>query len=250
MILTIAAHKGGVGKTTTAAAIAQALRAKSKRNKVLLIDTDNQRSASTIYKASEEAPGLYEVIRGAARASEAIQSTPAGEIIPGSRKLYALDAELSDEAGRDFFLRKALEEIRGEYTHIVIDTAPGRGTCLIQSLVAADGVLIPIQCNAQAFNGVNQTIDTIERVKTYCNEDLKLYGLLITRYQPRTNLARQYEGLIEKEAKAKGTKVIKTRIRQGVAIEEAQALRKDLYNYAPKSKPAEDYMQLVKELKL
>lgn len=250
MILTIAAHKGGVGKTTTAAAIAQALRSKNKRNKVLLIDADNQRSASTIYKVTDEAPGLYEVIKGTARASEAIRSTPAGDMIPGSSKLYKLDAELADEAGRDHFLSKALEEIREQYTHIIIDTAPGRGTCLIQALTAAEGVIVPIQCNAQAFNGVSTTIDTIEKVKTYCNADLRLYGLLITRYQPRTILARQYEELIEKEAKQRGTKVIKTRIRQGVAIEEAQALRKDLYTYAPKSKPAEDYMHLIKELKL
>ena len=250
MIITIAAQKGGVGKTTTAAAIAQALGLK-KKNKVLLIDCDGQASASNLYGIhAENGAGLYEVIKGSAAASEAIRETEAGAIIPGGAGLYGLDVELQNKPGRDLFLKKALEEISGQYTHIIIDTAPGLGTCLIQALTASQGVIIPVLCDAQSLNGVRKITNTIKEVQEFCNNDLQLLGVLITRYQPRTILARQYEDLIKEEAAANGTKLLNTKIRQGVAIQEAQALRKNLYNYAPKSKPAEDYLKLIKELKI
>ena len=249
MILTIAAQKGGVGKTTTTAAIAQALSQK-KKNRVLVIDFDGQMSLTSVYGADPNRLTIYNVVKGECHAAEAIQKTPVGEIIPGNNRLYGLDIELSNQPGRDMFLRRSLDPIRDKYTHIVIDTSPGMGTGLVQSLTASDGVLIPIQCNTQAYKGLTTVIDTIDQVREYCNEDLKLLGIVITKYQPRTNLARQYETLIEATAEKCDTKLLKTRIRQGVAIEEAQALKRDLYEYAPKSKPAEDYMSLIKELKL
>lgn len=250
MILAIVGQKGGIGKTTTAAAIAQALEAKSKRNKVLLLDADGQGSASVIYGADPEGLTLYDVIKGTCRASEAIQKTEAGAIIPGSSELYGLDVELQREPGRDFLLAEALADLRKEYSHIIIDTAPGVGTCLIQALTAADGAIIPAVCDAQCYSGLNNTIETVEKVRKYCNKDLKLYGLLLTMYQPRTVLHRQFEELIQEEAKRRKIKVLKTCIRKGVAIQEAQALHKNIITYAPKSKPAEDYAELIKELKL
>lgn len=250
MILTIAAQKGGVGKTTTAAAIAQALKAKSSRNKVLLIDMDGQRSASIIYGADEDAFNIYNVLMGNCKAVDAIQDAEAGEIIQGSSRLYSLDVELAEDRDRDKRLKRALIGIQKKYSHIIIDTAPGYSTGLIQALTAADAVIVPVQCNAQAFNGTSEVFDTIGNVKKLTNKNLTVLGILATRYQPRTILARQYEELIKEAAKEYGTKMLKTRIRQGVAVEEAQALRTDLYKYAPKSKPAEDYFNLIKELKL
>lgn len=249
MILTIAAQKGGVGKTTTTAAVAQALGQK-KKNRVLVIDFDGQKSLSTIYGADPDRRTIYNVVKGECHAAEAIQKTRVGDIIPGSEKLYGLDIELNGKPGRDMFLKRSLEEIRDIYTHIIIDTAPGMGTGLIQALTASDGVIIPIQCNTQAYKGLMSVIETIDQVQEYCNNDLQLLGVVITKYQPRTKLTRDYENLISQATAKSEIKLLKTRIRQGIAVEEAQALRRDLYEYAPKSKPAEDYMSLIRELKL
>jgi len=251
MIITIAAQKGGAGKTTTAAALSQAIRHAKKRSKVLLVDTDGQASASMIYGADDmPGPTLYDVIKGTCKASEAIRHTEAGDILPATVELYGLDVELQKRPGRDFILSQALKEIQDDYTHIIIDTAPGVGTMLIQSLTAADAVIIPTECDAQAFHGVGDILETIQQVRSYCNEGLKISGVLLIRYNSRSVISRQFEEILTDLAKDYDTKVLRTRIRQGVSIKEAQALRRSLYDYAPKSNPAADYMALIKELKL
>ena len=251
-IITVAAQRGGAGKTTTAAALAQALKASKPRSKVLLVDMDGQQSASLVYDimGGDGRPTTYEVIRGEAKASEAIRETEAGEIIPASSNIDNLQIELANQAGRDSYLREALEEIRESYNYIIIDTPPGVGTCLIQALTAADGVILPVLCEPVSYKGLLSITETISQVKKYCNASLEILGVLITLYQPQTILTRQYEELIGERCEKIGTKLLATKIRKAVAIPEAQALGKDLYKYAPKSKPALDYLALVKELKL
>ena len=248
MILTVAAQKGGVGKTTTAAAIAQALTWKKK--KTLLIDADAQGSASLIYGADDSGGGTYELITGKATAAELIQETPAGAIIPASPLLDRLGIELNNTPGRDSLLKAAISPIAAEYDYIVIDTAPGLGTCLIQALTAADAVIIPLLCDPQALSGLHNVHDTIEQVKTYCNPGLNVAAVVLTQYNARATLTKQYEGLITEQCKEMGLYLAKTRIRRGIAIQEAQAMRENLYNYAPGSNPAADYLELIKELKL
>ena len=246
VVFTIAAQKGGVSKTTTAAAIAQALSYRKK--KVLLIDGDAQGSATLIYGASNTTGGTYNLITGKSLATDLIQETEAGFIIPGSPLLDRLDIELNNTPGRDSLLRAAIAPLRPMFDYIIIDTAPGLGTTLVQALTAADRVIIPLLCDPQALQGLHQVTETISQVKKYCNPDLEISGVVITQYQPRAVLTRQYEDLIADHCSQMGIKLAKTRIRRGIAIQEAQALRKNLYAYNPKSNPASDYMKLCSEL--
>ena len=248
MIITVAAQKGGVSKTTTAASLAQALTWKKK--KTLLIDADAQGSASLIYGAEDLGGGSYDLITGKAKAKDLIQETPAGSIIPASPLLDRLGIELNNTPGRDSLLKAAISPVKGDYAFILIDTAPGLGTCLIQALTAADVVIIPLLCDPQALSGLHNVYDTIEQVKTYCNPALTVAAVVLTQYNARATLTRQYEGLIAEQCEEMGLYLAKTRIRRGIAIQEAQAMRESLYNYAPKSNPAADYLELIKELKL
>lgn len=247
MILTIAAQKGGVSKTTTAAAIAQALDYNGKRS--LLIDLDAQQSASLIYGA-EEAKGSYDLVMGTVKAGDLIQNTPAGAIIPGSKDLEGLDVELNRKPGRDSFLKAAIEPIKEEYNCIILDTPPGLGTCLVQALTAADAVIIPLLCDPQALQGLHHIIDTIEDVKKYCNPTLNIAAVLLTQYQARATLTRQYEELIETQCQKMGLPLAKTKIRRAIALQEAQACRESLYNYNAKCNPAIDYLALCEEIGL
>lgn len=249
MIITIAAQKGGVSKTTTAAAIAQALSFKKK--KVLLVDVDAQGSATLIYGASEAGSGgSYALITGKKKAKDLIQTTDAGAIIPASNFIDQLDIELNNKPGRDSFLKNALDPIKEEYDYIIIDTAPGLGTALVQALTAADKVIIPLLADPQALQGLHQVHETIEQVQKYCNPALEIACVVITQYQARATLTRQYEELIADQCKDMKMRFAATKIRKGIAIQEAQALRKNLYAYAPASNPALDYMALLQELKL
>lgn len=249
MIITIAAQKGGVSKTTTAAAIAQALTYKGKST--LLIDGDAQKSASLIYGADENGTGgTYSLIMGTEKAENLIQETPAGNIIPASPLLDRLDVELNNKPGRDSFLKAGLAPIKENYDCIVIDTPPGLGTCLVQALTAADSVIIPLLCDPQALQGLHQVTETIEQVRKYCNPTLKISAVVLTQYQARATLTRQYEELIKEQCQEMGLYLAETRIRRAIALQEAQASRESLYNYNANCNPAADYMALCEEIGL
>lgn len=248
MIITIAAQKGGVSKTTTAAAIAQAMI--SRGRSALVIDLDSQGSASLIYGASEDTNGAYDLITGAHVPEDLIEHTPIGDIIPASPRLDDLDIELAKKPGRDSFLKAALSPILEKYDYIVLDTAPGYGTCLIQALTASDRVIIPLLCDPQALQGLYAVTDTISEVRKYCNPQLEIAGVVLTQYQGRTILTRQYEQFIRETCAEMGIRFAETHIRRAIALQEAQALRESLYTYAPASNPALDYMALIDELGL
>lgn len=246
MIITVACQKGGSSKTSTCAAIAQALTYKGKST--LLIDLDAQGSASLIYGADEGGTGgTYSLITGQAPAEDLIQETPAGKIIPASPLLDRLDIELNNKPGRDSFLKAGIEPIKDKFDFILIDTAPGLGTCLVQALTACDLVIIPLLCDPQALQGLHQVTETIEQVKKYCNPGLKIAAVVLTQYQARATLTRQYESLIAEQCQAMGLTLANTRIRRAIALQEAQASRESLYSYNAKSNPAIDYLALCEE---
>ena len=249
MIITVACQKGGTAKTSTCAAIAQAMEHKGK--KALLIDLDAQRSASLIYGADEDGTGgTYSLIMGTAKAEDLIQTTPAGSIIPGSKYLEGLDVELNRKPGRDSFLKAAIEPIKGKFDCIVCDTPPGLGTALVQALTAADLVIIPLLCDPQALQGLHQVTQTIEDVKKYCNPALQIAAVVLVQYDRRATLTRQYEALIKEQCRDMGLRLAETRIRRGIALQEAQASRENLYSYNAKCNPAADYMALCQEIGL
>ena len=245
-------HKGGVGKTTTAGAIAHGNQATRTRAKVLLIDADPQGSASnTVYGVNASKWTLYDVLRDRCTPADAILETEAGAILPYSRELALLDAELAKTAGKDFYIKKkVIEPLNGQFTHIIIDTAPGLITTTIQALTASDAVLIPIHSNAEGVEALQMSFDTIATVKEYNNPSLNVAGAVITQYDGRANVTRQYEELIKDVADGLRVPLLRTRIRRAVAIDEAHALRADLFTYAPRAKVTADYEALLKELKL
>ncbi|MBR2999856.1 MAG: ParA family protein [Oscillospiraceae bacterium] len=248
MIITIAAQKGGVSKTTSAASIAQAMASRGKRS--LLVDLDPQRSASLIYGASERTGGSYNLIKGAQAPEDLIEHTACGDIIPASVNLAILDIELAGNNERDYLLKRALSPILEKYDCVICDTPPGYGTCLIQALTAADKVLIPLICDPHAVQGLYQITETISDVRRLVNPELEISGVVLTQHQGRTILTRQYEQLIRRRCEELGIRYAETHIRKAIALQEAQALRESLYTYAPKSKPAQDYMALIDELGL
>lgn len=251
-VICICDHKGGVGKTATAGAIAQGINARKRpKGKTLLIDTDPQGSATkTLYGVPGTTPGLYEVLKGRMDPTEAIIHTEAGDILPYSKELSLLDVELSNAPGKDFYLTKVIERLDGLYTHIIIDTAPGLSVTMVQALTASNGVIIPINSNADGVESLQETYKTIETVKTYTNKELEILGAVITQHSERANVTRQYEELLEDVAKDLKVPLCKTRIRRSVIIDEARALRTNLFDYAPHANVTKDYEALIKELKL
>lgn len=248
-IITIAAQKGGVSKTTTAAAIAQALAYRGKQT--LLIDADAQGSATLIYGADDGGTGgTYSLINGTMPADKLIQRTNAGNIIPASPLLDRLDIELSTKPGRDTFLKAGIEPIKEMFDCIVIDTPPGLGTSLVQALTACNIVIIPLLCDPQALQGLHQVTETIKEVKKYCNPSLEIGAVLLTQYQARATLTRQYEDLIKEQCRQMGLYLAQTKIRRAIALQEAQASRESLYSYNAKCKPAIDYINFCEEIGL
>lgn len=250
MIIAIADHKGGVGKTTTAAAIAQGLTAIHPRKKTLLIDADAQGTASrAVYGASENG-GLYDLLFEGASAADLIENTEAGAILPYSRALANLDTKTAKNPNRYTMLRDALEEVKQTYDYIIIDTPPGLCVGIMQALAAADAVIIPIGADPEIISSIMQINASIDTIKKGFNPGLKILGAVFTMYDGRAVITRQHEEYITSLCNRLKIPVCKTHIRSGVKVKEAHALKKSLFVYAPKAKPTEDYRSLIKELKL
>lgn len=241
-IIAIANQKGGVGKSTTAAAIAAGLALSGY--KVLSIDLDGQGNLTHTMQADSKHYNALDLLQGKATAADAIQKTPAGEIIAASPLLSGADKEL---AGLDT-LQKALTPIRGNYDFIIIDTPPALSLVTINAFTAANGVIIPAGADAYSLQGIGQLYDTIQTVQSRLNPALKILGILLTRYSGRAILSRDLAEVITETAANLKTQVFKTRIREAIAIKEAQAMRTDIFTYAPKSNPAKDYSSLLDEI--
>lgn len=246
MILTVCAQKGGTSKTTTASCLAQAFAHLGR--KALLVDTDAQGSASLIY-GTAQSMGLYEVLTGKASAEQVVQHREAGDILPSSVELDRLDM-VRPGRDRDMMLSNALKPLTGIYDDVVIDTAPGMGTLLIQALTASDKALVPLQADSQSLQGLHKIAETIYSVRKANNPSLEVAGIVMTKFDGRTRLAKQFDALMGEQCEHMGLRLADTHIRASVAVQEAQALRRSLYEYAPDSNPAKDYLTLIEELNL
>lgn len=244
-IIAITNQKGGVGKSTTAYALGAAYRKQGGR--VLYIDLDAQGSLSYAMGAKAGGHTVLDVLTNRVRSSQAVQATPGGDLLPYDPALSGADL-LLDMAGKEYRLREALEPILAAYDWIVIDTPPSLGVLTVNALAACTWVLIPAQADVYSLQGIGQLYSTIRAVKTHCNPSLIIKGILLTEYSSRTILSRDLATLIGKAAEGIGTTLLKTTIRQNVALKEAQALRTDIYSYAPKSNAAKDYRALLAEL--
>lgn len=247
-VIAVANQKGGTAKTSTAHALATGAAYKGK--KALAIDFDPQGNLSFIMGADANQAGAYELMKQQATAKQTIQHTEQGDIIPASLNLAAADTEFSGKPGRDFFLQAALEPIQSLYDIAVIDTPPTLGTLLINALTASTEVIIPMNADILSLQGLYQLIETIKQVKSFCNKQLKVTGILLTRYSDRTVLARDIKETISSKCEEMQIPLLNIVIRDGVAVKEAQTTQQSLFEYAPNSNPAKDYLQLFEEINL
>lgn len=246
MILTVAFGKGGTGKTSTAAALVNYARMKGKS--VLSVDADPQANFTFALNGNAAAPGLFDVLTDKAQAADVIQQTPQTHLIAAGLNLAAAEQAIANKPGRDFILKGALQDIRGRYDLIVIDTQPDLNSLLINALSVSDSVLLPMQANSFSIMGLYQMRETISQVQRYCNPALTIAGIVLTKYKPRQTLANDLRESIIQQAQEMGTKVFDTYIREGVAVEQAQAMQQSLFDYAPNSNPAKDYAALFAEM--
>lgn len=243
-ITTVTNQKGGVGKTTTALALATGLTYRGYN--VLVVDTDPQGNISYSMAADINGKGLYEGMKEEATAKELIQHTNQGHILPSTLLLTAADLEFV-QTGREQHVRNLLEQIKENYSHIIIDTPPTLGILTINALTASDDVIIPMGTDIYSMHGLTQLCTNINRVRRYCNPSIRIAGLLMTRYNKRPTLNREIKESIEEKAAELNTIVYKTIIREGITIKEAQTQQLNLFDYAPKSNPAIDYMDFITE---
>lgn len=244
-IIAIVNQKGGVGKSTTAAAMASGLALSGA--KVLCVDLDPQGNLSHTLRAEpRREPSLLEALLGEADPREAVQPTYCGHILPSGAGLANLDGLLSD-TGKEYRLREVLEPLSGSYDYAVIDSPPALGVATVNALTAAGTAIIPAQADIYSLQGIEQLAATASTVRRYCNPSLRLDGILLTRYSPRSILSREVRQLMAQLAQKIGARLYETTIREAIAVKEAQISRQSLFEYAPDSNVAKDYQDFLSE---
>lgn len=243
-IIAVLNHKGGVSKTTSCHNIGAGLA--QRGYKVLLIDMDAQGSLSHITRANRQGITTLEVLLRRATAAQAIQSAGGFDIIAASEGLAA--EGILTATGKEYRLREALQSLQRGYDYVLLDCPPSLGILTINALTAADTCIVPCQADTLSLQALEQLSPTIDTIRQYTNPKLKIRGILITRFNGRAILSRDAVEMLEAKAEEMGTKVYRSKVRECISVKEAQAMRMDIFSYAPKSNAAHDYNALIDEL--
>ena len=246
-IVSISNIKGGVGKTTTAAVLAAGLAEKGYR--VLLIDSDPQTNLTMCFlqEQTDELSSLYDIYGD----GESIDDVKVPvrdnlDLIIGDFELCNADIQFT-KAGRLKMLKKAIKSIDGEYDFVIIDTPPNLGVLSLNAFIASDYMVVPMSVDSFSLKGVRLLKETLDDVADETEKELPVAGILLTKYNSRTNVSKLLEKSLNSAAGLLGTKVFGNRIRQAVVVQESQIAKEDLFSYSPNAKVAEDYKGFIDE---
>lgn len=242
IVISLLNHKGGVGKTTSAINIGAGMVEMGKR--VLLVDLDPQANLTLSLGIPRQAASIYEAIRGESELKPVFAKQNM-DVITSTLDLSGAEMELINEAGREYILRELFEPLREEYDFIIIDCPPSLGLLTLNALTSSDYVIIPLQTEFLALQGLAKIKQVIQKVRLRLNKRLEISGVVATMYDHRKVLNRDVVDTIKKYF---GDLVFETMIRDNVSLAEAPSQRKDIFSYSPNSSGAEDYLGLCKEI--
>ena len=245
-VMSFANQKGGVSKTTSTQAITTLLNNQGK--KTLAIDLDPQGNLSFAMKADlDGTPTIYNVMKGELRAEEILQSTKSGDILPANILLSGSDTEFTS-TGREYLLKESIQEISKNYEYVIIDCPPALSVLTINAFVASDFVIVPSNADVFSLQGMAQLNNTIQSVRKYCNPTLKVAGILLTRFNQRTNLSNHIQKSLNNATTSMDTILFNTVIRNSVTVQESQYQRTNMVDYDGKSNAMLDYAKFLSEL--
>lgn len=245
-IFSIANQKGGVAKTTTVMILASGLQRRGY--KVLALDLDPQGNLSDNVGADIESVTIRDVLKNDVNISGAIQHCDLFDIIPSNILLSGIESEFTEVLGKEYRVREVLSDVRDFYDYIFIDTPPSLNFFTSNAFVASDKIIIPCTPGRFAVQGIQKLIEVVNSVKRYCNSSLEIDGILLTKFNPRYKIHGDLkELLVNRLAPSFNISLYKTEIRNAIAVEEAQAMQMDIFNYSGNSKVSEDYEKFVNE---
>ena len=246
-IIALTNQKGGVGKTTSSSALAAGLFSFYNK-KVLAIDLDPQGSMGfSLGLDIENCSTIYDVLKGQVNIKDAIQDTDYCDIITSNILLSSAELEFTS-SDRDILLKRALLPVIAEYDYIIIDTPPALNVLTVNAYAASNHLIIPMAPEILSLLGVSQLKETIDSVRQSVNPNLNVLGIILTKFNPRTLLAREVKEMAENIASQMGTRVFNAQIRTSVAVAEAPAHGLSIFDHAPHAKPSLDYQEFIREV--